>query len=266
MRDMNKLTCGVLLAALALPAVVQAADEDLAAVVNKANSANNLTKSQLRKLVLGEQASWPSGMKVTVVLPDQGTPERAGVLRSICRMSDADFTDYLKHADFEGQTGGAPRQASSAAAVRQLVAGTPGAIGFLRIPDVDDSVKVVSVDGMAPGAVGYAIRFPSSSPAAPAGAQLRVTQAEAIKSLAHGAPPAYPEIARHLRLSGKVVLEAEVNELGSVKRATLVSGNAILGRSAVEAVERWKFKPFQTNGKTEAAVVTLSFTFTEPGQ
>ena len=74
--DMNKLICVLTLTALAAPAVMLAADDDLAVVVNKANSANNLTKSQLRKLVLGEQGSWPDGMKVGVVLPDRGTGTR----------------------------------------------------------------------------------------------------------------------------------------------------------------------------------------------
>ena len=75
---MKTIICTLIVAALSLP--VLAADTDLAVIVNKSNTISNVTKSQLRKLVLGEQASWPSGAKVVVVLLQPGTAERDGVL------------------------------------------------------------------------------------------------------------------------------------------------------------------------------------------
>src|SRR5258708_8314933 len=102
---MKKLFWILALIALAVPVFVLAADDDLAVVVNKGNSASNLTKSQLRKLVLGEQGSWPGGAKVTVVLQSPGSPERDGVLRSICRMSEDDYNQHLMHASFSGDAG-----------------------------------------------------------------------------------------------------------------------------------------------------------------
>jgi ABC-type phosphate transport system substrate-binding protein len=49
---------------------------------------------------------------------------------------------------------------NSAAAVRQFVAATPGAIGYLLASDVDDSIKIVKVDGKAPGEAGYPLKAP----------------------------------------------------------------------------------------------------------
>lgn len=155
---MNKLIRILLLAACALPAALLAADNDLAVIVNKGNSANNLTKSQLRKLVLGEQASWPGGQKVTVILRGPGTPERDGILRSVCRMSEEEYNEHVMHANFNGDTASAPKVAATPAAVRQMVANTPGAIGFIRLGDINDSVKVASVDGAAAGAAEYKIK------------------------------------------------------------------------------------------------------------
>lgn len=256
---MNKLICVLTLTALAAPAVMLAAEDDLAVVINKANSAKNLTKSQLRKLVLGEQGSWPGGAKVTVVLRDPGTPERDGVLRSVCRMSNDDFNEYLKHADFNSETGGAPKVASSDAAVRQMVASTPGAVGFLPVGEVNDSVKVVSVDGMTAGGSGYAIKFPSSSGTTEA--SLRIGEIDAQNAATQKVPPVYPPMARQLRVSGRVVVEAMVTETGTVKQVKSLSGNVLLASSAIEAVKKWKFRPFQANGKVSPAVVTLSFDF-----
>jgi ABC-type phosphate transport system substrate-binding protein len=155
---MKKLMCTTILALLALTSAVRAADDDLVVIVNKSNSATNLTKSQLRKLVLGEQGSWPGGAKVTVVLRSPGSPERDGVLKSVCRMSEDDYNQHVMHANFSGDTSAAPKIAPNAAAVRQLVASSPGAVGFLRASDVNDSVKVVSVDGATAGQPDYKIK------------------------------------------------------------------------------------------------------------
>jgi ABC-type phosphate transport system substrate-binding protein len=127
-------------------------------VVNKSNPVDNLTKAQLKRLMLGEQTTWAAGKKVSLVLRSPGQPERLGVLRSVCGMSEDDFNQHLLHADFNGDTGGAPKALSSAAAVRQLVMSIPGAIGFLRVSDVTDSVRTVSVDGVAAGQPGYKVK------------------------------------------------------------------------------------------------------------
>ena len=62
------------------------------------------------------------------------------------------------HANFNGESGGAPKAMASGAAVRALVTSIPGAIGFLRVSDVNDSVKVISVDGVAAGSAGYKVK------------------------------------------------------------------------------------------------------------
>ena len=155
---MKKLVWIVALAVLMASSVVSAADEDLAVVVNKSNSASNLTKSQLRKLVLGEQSSWPGGAKVAVVLRPSGTPERDAILKSICRMSEDGYEQHVMHANFSGDSAAAAKIVTSAAAVRQFVGSTAGAIGFLRLADVNDSVKVIGVDGAMPGQSEYKIK------------------------------------------------------------------------------------------------------------
>jgi phosphate transport system substrate-binding protein len=143
-------------AALLLPLAVAA--DDLAVVVNKTNSVDNLTKAQLRKILLGEQATWPSGKKVTVILRGVGQAERTGVLRSICAMSEEEFTQHLMRAAFNGDSATPPKTAASGEAARTLVGTLPGGIGFLRMADVNDTVRAVSVDGVAAGQDGYKVK------------------------------------------------------------------------------------------------------------
>jgi ABC-type phosphate transport system substrate-binding protein len=161
---MHKLIWILVLSVVAAPAVLTAEDEDLAVVVNKATSTGNLTKSQIRKLVLGEQGSWPSGEAVTVVLRGPGTAERAAVLRLICRMTEQEYFQHLIHAvqSAEPAQQNKPDKihvvADSPAAMRQLVSTIPGAIGFLRFKDINESVKVISVDGVAAGEADYKLK------------------------------------------------------------------------------------------------------------
>jgi protein TonB len=73
--------------------------------------------------------------------------------------------------------------------------------------------------------------------------------------------PDYPAVARQLKLQGDVEVEIVVGENGAVESATPRSGNPVFTRPAVDALKRWKFRPFQDNGAaTKAqAVITVSF-------
>jgi phosphate transport system substrate-binding protein len=155
---MRKIIYLCIAVALSVPLITIAAVNDLAVVVNKSNSTSNLTKSELRKLVLGEQESWPGGVKAAVVLRAPGNPERVAVLKVVCRMSEDEYVQHAMHSDFVGVASNAPRIVSTPAAVRQLVSSVPGAIGFLPLSEVNDTVKVVSVEGVSAGEPDYKIK------------------------------------------------------------------------------------------------------------
>jgi len=139
-------------------AVAAAADDDLVVVVNKSNPVENLTKAQLRKIVLGGQEAWSAGKRVTLVLRAPGQPDREGVLRTICGMNEDGFSQYVMRAVFNGETSNSAKVVATDEAVRDAVAAQPGAIGFLRAADVNDSVRAVTVDGVAAGQDGYKVK------------------------------------------------------------------------------------------------------------
>jgi len=132
--------------------------EPLAIVVNKNNSIENLSFAELRNIFLTQRSQWPNGRRITVVMRDS-TPERATALQLIYKMSEADFNRYFLQASFTGQTLTPPKQLSSATGVRRFVFNVPGAVGYLRVSEVDESVKVVRVDGKAPADPGYKFRI-----------------------------------------------------------------------------------------------------------
>jgi phosphate transport system substrate-binding protein len=155
--NMTKLL-SILYAGALFASLAAAADDDLTVVVNKSNPVENLTKAQLRKIVMGDQAAWSAGKKVTVILRAPGQPNRAGVLRSVCGIAEDDFTQHQMQASFNGDASNPPKVVASDEAVRSAVAAQPGAIGFLLAADVNDSVRAVTVDGVAAGQDGYKVK------------------------------------------------------------------------------------------------------------
>ena len=132
---------------------------DLAIIVNKSSTLTSLTSAELTKVFRAEKAKGPDGVKFVISMREAGSPERATALAGIYQMAEADYSKYFLQATFVGLVQSAPRQNSSPAAMRQFVASTPGGIGYVRASEVDDSVKVVQVDGHAPGDPSYPLKI-----------------------------------------------------------------------------------------------------------
>jgi len=60
---------------------------------------------------------------------------------------------------------------------------------------------------------------------------------------------------------GPVTLSAVVDQDGSVRSVTVLSGDSALAPAALEAVRQWRFKPYRVNGRaTEFATrITVNF-------
>jgi TonB family protein len=54
--------------------------------------------------------------------------------------------------------------------------------------------------------------------------------------------PVYPEIAKRMKISGAVKIEATVDADGKVTQVKALSGNQMLSPAAEEAVRKWKFE------------------------
>jgi len=108
-------------------------------IVNPQNTVSKLTLDQLRAIYTGGITNWNQvggpNVKIDVVNREAGSGTRAGVQ-----------TIVLKGGNFS--TGGIVQ--SSTGAVRSYVAGDPNAIGYISTGEVDNTVKAVSIDGVAP--------------------------------------------------------------------------------------------------------------------
>ena len=73
--------------------------------------------------------------------------------------------------------------------------------------------------------------------------------------------PLYPESALELRIQGEVELEALVGKDGSVEQLKLISGDPQLASAAADAVRRWRFRPYQSDGRDVEFSTRLTVNF-----
>ena len=125
------------------PLRVASAADEVDVIVNKTNSIVDLSLGDAQKIFKGEKTTWPNGKRVTILMLAPGQPERSVILHDIYKMSDAEYGKFFLEATFSGQVSAPPKEASSAAQIKQMVADNPGGIGYVKKSDVDDSVKVV---------------------------------------------------------------------------------------------------------------------------
>ena len=144
---------------------VQAAHpkEGLAIVVNRENPVESLSMAELRTVFLGERSHWPNGRRITLVMMEPGQPERDTMLRDVCRMSESDLRRRYLQGLLTGEVLVSPKTLANPMGVRKFVFNVPGAIGYLRPEDVDDSVKVVRIDGHLPGDAEYPLKIEERS-------------------------------------------------------------------------------------------------------
>jgi phosphate transport system substrate-binding protein len=140
---------------------VQAAQpkESLAIIVNRENPIENLSMAELRTVFLGERSHWPNGRRITLVMMEPGQPERETLLRDVCRMSESDLRRRYLQGLLTGEVLVSPKTLASSAGVRKFVFNVPGAIGYVRPEDLDDSVKVIRIDGHLPSDAEYSLKI-----------------------------------------------------------------------------------------------------------
>jgi protein TonB len=74
--------------------------------------------------------------------------------------------------------------------------------------------------------------------------------------------PVYPALARQVRVQGVVTLDAIIGTDGSIQMLRVLNGHPMLVRSALEAVQQWKYSPTILNGKAVEVKTTIEVRFT----
>lgn len=105
----------------------------------------------------------------------------------------------------------------------------------------------------------------SPSQSAPNSYQTTVPEEISRGLITYRVDPEYPVLAQQQHLEGPVVLQVWVSKDGSVQDLKLMKGYMLLGRSAVQAVRQWRFKPYGPTGKPVDFQTSVTVNFKLPG-
>lgn len=136
----------------------ECASGSLVVVVNKTNATESLSMAQLRKLILGDVRTWPDRKPVVLVGQEASSDVFKCVLSSIVRMSDAEYHRYILSTEFRGGDPLVVKTVASGLMAAKAIAGMAGSLAVIRtgeLPAIGDTVRVVRVNGKAPGDAGY---------------------------------------------------------------------------------------------------------------
>jgi len=120
----------------------------MAVVVNKENNVGTVSAAHLSRIFRSEIKKWPDGKTVILVLHKDSAGETE-TLERLNKMSDSEWKALIAaHKD-------SIMMADSDADVLKIVQSTPGAVGFVDVRSVDNTINVVRVDGKLPMESGY---------------------------------------------------------------------------------------------------------------
>ncbi|HSM36711.1 MAG TPA: hypothetical protein VK837_09980 [Longimicrobiales bacterium] len=148
------LTLGLLGAAPPPPAAAP-----VAIVVHPDTPVDDISFDELRRIFLGEQQFWSGGRtRVTLLVRPPRSSERAVILDRVYEMNEGQFRQYWIAKLFRAEVSSGPKIVYSTESTLELVAAIPGAISFLDASAATGSVKVLRIDGTAPGQNGYPLQ------------------------------------------------------------------------------------------------------------
>jgi protein TonB len=140
----------------------------------------------------------------------------------------------------------------------------------LKVGTASASSAADAVDAQAPSMIGIASATTpppafTSNTAVPRSAQsMNISQGVARGLLITKVQPVYPKTALNLRVEGTVELLATISKTGDISSVKVLSGNSQLTKAAVDAVKRWKYKPYLLNGEPVDIQTQVTINFSLP--
>jgi ABC-type phosphate transport system substrate-binding protein len=145
MTTRRRFLLGLLLSVQALTSAREssAGGEVIAVIVNKQNPSNSLGQNDLRPIFQTTKKSWDFGQDVIPINLLEDSPLRTDFDQAVLGLDPERVARYWTDRKVRG---GArpPVRVPTTGAVLKAVAAKPGAIGYVRLSEVNGTVKVVA--------------------------------------------------------------------------------------------------------------------------
>jgi hypothetical protein len=153
---MRKFVLILWLFALPLAGAPAVPEGDVAIVAHPDVPIDNLSFAELRHLLLGDRQFWtPTNVRVTLLIRAPVARERDVILMKIYQMNEAQFRQYWISKVFRAESSAGPKIVYSNDMAASLVGSIPGSVAFVDSLAIPKGLKVLKVDGKAPGEKGY---------------------------------------------------------------------------------------------------------------
>lgn len=153
--SMKRATLLLCALALAPSTPLREAEAQIAVIVNPGNPVRDLSRRQLRQLYLGRITAFPGGGGAVLA---EFTPLRRKFYELASRMTVNEVRRHWIRVVFSGESARPPTEFSEVDEIKRFVSRNPGAIGFIDWSDLDDGVKVLTIEGLMPGDARYVLR------------------------------------------------------------------------------------------------------------
>ncbi len=91
--------------------------------------------------------------------------------------------------------------------------------------------------------------------------RLRISTGAAKGLKIHDVQPKYPQDARARGIEGDVLLQATIDTQGNLTNLKVVQGEPILVEASMDAVKKWKYRPYIYEGKPVEVDTTIRIEF-----
>lgn len=117
-------------------------------IVNKVNSASELSLRGLSQIYKGKTEAWPSGKPVQLYNKKSTNAQCIAFHNIVIRKSPRKMKTYWMKRILGGEARW-PKVLRTDAAMIRAVAAQEGAIGYISAANLDDNVKALKLDGLA---------------------------------------------------------------------------------------------------------------------
>ncbi len=145
----------VVVLAVALATAALGDGTSVAIVVNPSNDVADVSRDDLRAIFRLERQFWPSGRRITLLLPPSGSVEKDVLLRQLYGVDDAELRKYWVAQLFRGAIPAIPSTVRSPEALSAAVRSSEGGISAVPVTAIPPGVRVLRIDGKDPHDPGY---------------------------------------------------------------------------------------------------------------
>lgn len=152
-RFLTMMATATLVAILFLPRLAMASA--IAVVAHSDVPIDEISFTELKKVLRGDREFWSSGNPVTLIVRAPVAAERTLLLKTVYEMSENQFRQYWISKVFRAEAASEPRIVLSSDETAELLTVITGAVGLMRADEVPQGLKILRVDGKNPGDPGY---------------------------------------------------------------------------------------------------------------